>query len=185
MFSAIKESRIKGIFEITPRILSDVRGAFIKTYHKEFFQKKGLEFDLEEQYFSSSKKDVIRGMHFQLPPHAHAKLVGCITGSVLDVLVDLRKGSPTFGQYDCFELTANRHNILYIPVGLAHGFHALSDDAIMLYNVSTTYHKEVDTGIRWDSFSFDWKVENPVLSARDLSFQSLHEFKSPFVYEEK
>lgn len=182
MFSEIKESRIKDLFEITPRILSDVRGAFIKTYHKEFFKEKGLEFDFAEQYFSTSKKGVIRGMHFQLPPHAHAKLVYCITGSVLDVLVDLRKGSLTYGQYDCFKLTANRHNILYIPVGLAHGFRALSDDAIMLYNVSTTYHKEVDTGIRWDSFGFDWKIENPVLSGRDLSFHSLQEFESPFVY---
>ena len=185
MLSKINESRIKGLFEITPKILSDVRGAFIKTYHKESFEEIGLEFDLAEQYFSTSKKGVIRGMHFQLPPYAHAKLVYCITGGVLDVLVDLRKGSPTFGQYDCFELSAEKHNILYMPVGLAHGFRALSDDVIMLYNVSTTYHKEEDTGIRWDSFGFDWKVENPVLSGRDLSFQSLHEFVSPFVYEVK
>ncbi|WP_291299520.1 dTDP-4-dehydrorhamnose 3,5-epimerase [Desulfosporosinus sp. BICA1-9] len=184
MFLEMKEGKIKGLFEITPRLLTDERGAFIKTYHEDFFKEKGLEFDLAEQYFSTSKKGVIRGMHFQLPPHDHAKLVYCITGSVLDVLVDLRKGSPTFGQYDRFELTADKHNILYIPVGLAHGFCALTD-ATMLYNVSTTYHKEEDTGIRWDSFGLDWKVENPVLSGRDISFQCLHEFKSPFVYEVK
>lgn len=128
---------------------------------------------------------MIRGMHFQLPPHAHTKLIYCIKGSVLDVLVALRKGSPTYGQYDCFELTAYMHNILYIPVGLAHGFLTLSNEATMFYNVSTTYHKEVDTGIRWDSFGYNWDIKNPMLSDRDLSFPILQEFESPFVFEVK
>jgi dTDP-4-dehydrorhamnose 3,5-epimerase len=180
MFSEVKE-----LFEFVPQIMFDTRGDFIKTYHTDYFDEAGLNFEIAEQYFSISKINVIRGMHFQLPPHAHSKMIFCLSGIILDVLLDLRVGSPTYGKYECFELTAKKHNILYIPIGLAHGFCALTEGALMVYNVSTTYHNEFDTGVRWDSFGYDWEIDNPVISARDLSFQPFEKLESPFKYEEK
>jgi len=182
IFLHTADSKIKDLFEFTPNILSDERGEFVKTYNEEAFYKAGLKFNIAEQYFSISKKNTIRGMHFQLPPYEHSKLVYCIEGEVLDVVVDLRKGSPTYGKFDCFNLTAVKRNILYIPVGLAHGFSTLSDHATMVYNVSTTYHKEVDAGIHINSFGYDWKIDNPILSERDKSFIPLSDFDSPFIY---
>lgn len=182
MFSGLYPGKISGAFEIVPVVLPDRRGAFVKTFHEGEYRRAGIDFTLAEQYFSVSKKNVIRGMHFHVPPHAHAKLVYCISGAVIDVIVDLRKGSPTYGECASYELTADRYNMLYIPVGLAHGFRALTDDTVMVYNVSTTYDRESDMGIRWDSIGFDWRIDNPIMSDRDRSFPPLQKFNSPFVY---
>jgi len=158
----------------------DVRGSFVKTFHDTILGDNGIRFRLKESYFSFSKKDVIRGMHFQLPPHQHAKIVFCPHGAILDVLVDLRKNAPTYGQYHAQELSAANHKGYYIPEGFAHGFKALTDDAMTYYLVSSEYSKEHDTGIRFDSFGFDWKTDNPIISERDLSFPGLKDFVSPF-----
>lgn len=159
---------------------ADDRGVFIKTFHDTTLQEAGIHFTLKESYFSLSHKDVIRGMHFQLPPHQHAKIVFCPKGAILDVIVDLRKHSATYGQYFAQELSEQNHLAYYIPEGFAHGFKALTDDAMTYYLVSSEYHKESDTGIRWDSFGFDWNVASPVISARDQSFVALQDFSSPF-----
>lgn len=158
----------------------DARGSFIKTFHATTLLDKNIEFVLRESYFSLSKKDVIRGMHFQLPPHHHSKIVFCPQGAILDVIVDLRKGSATYGLYYAQELSAANHKAYYIPEGFAHGFKSLTDDAITYYLVSSEYSQQHDTGIRYDSIGFDWGVADPIISARDLSFPSLQDFESPF-----
>jgi len=158
----------------------DDRGSFVKTFHETTLAQYGISFDLKESYFSLSKKDVIRGMHFQTPPHQHAKVVFCPQGAILDVIVDLRKGSATYGHYFAQELSAENHKAYYIPEGFAHGFKSLTDDAITYYLVSSEYSKEHDTGILYNSFGFDWGVASPVISERDMSFPALAEFDSPF-----
>lgn len=158
----------------------DDRGSFVKTFHETTLAEHGIQFQLKESYFSLSKKDVIRGMHFQTPPHQHAKIVFCPQGAILDVIVDLRKASPTYGQYYAQELSAANHKAYYIPEGFAHGFKSLTDDAITYYLVSSEYSKEHDTGILYNTFGFDWGIEHPIISERDLSFEMLQNFNSQF-----
>jgi dTDP-4-dehydrorhamnose 3,5-epimerase len=159
---------------------ADVRGTFVKAFHETAFAAVGIHFTLRESYFSFSRKDVIRGMHFQLPPHQHSKVVFCPQGAILDVIVDLRRNSPTYGQYYAAELSAENHKACFIPEGFAHGFKALTENAMTYYLVSSEYNGPHDTGIRYDSIGIDWAVKEPVLSARDLSFGGLSDFQSPF-----
>jgi dTDP-4-dehydrorhamnose 3,5-epimerase len=173
---------LQDAFIIDLPAFTDARGVFVKTFHDTSLQQAGINFTLKESYFSTSKKDVIRGMHFQTPPHHHAKIVFCPFGVILDVIVDLRKGSPTYGQHFAQELSAANHLAYYIPEGFAHGFKSLSEDAITYYLVSSEYSKEHDTGLHYDSIGFDWGVANPIISERDLSFPSLQDFDSPFIY---
>ncbi len=177
------------IFESTPlkdaQIItlpapSDHRGLFVKTFHDTTLKAAGIDFELKESYFSISKKDVIRGMHFQTPPYQHAKIVFCPQGAILDVIVDLRKNSATYGQYFAQELSQANHKAFYIPQGFAHGFRSLTDDAITYYLVTSEYERTCDTGIRYDSIGLDWGVEHPVISDRDLSFSRLQDFITPF-----
>ncbi len=165
---------------ITLPAFPDERGIFVKPFHDTTLREAGIHFLLKESYYSLSRKDVIRGMHFQLPPHQHAKIVFCPKGAILDVIVDLRKDSPTFGQFHAEELSEANHRAYYIPEGFAHGFKALSDDAMTFYLVSSEYHRESDTGIRWDSFGFDWNSAEAIISERDRSFPALKDFQSPF-----
>jgi dTDP-4-dehydrorhamnose 3,5-epimerase/CDP-3, 6-dideoxy-D-glycero-D-glycero-4-hexulose-5-epimerase len=165
---------------ITLPAFLDARGSFVKTFHDISLKENGIDFKLKESYFSYSKKDVIRGMHFQLPPHQHAKIVFCPYGTILDVILDLRKDSPTYKQYFSQELSQQNHKAFYIPEGFAHGFKALTDDAMTYYLVSSEYYKESDTGVRYDSFGFDWDVTYPIISERDMSFTPLEHFLSPF-----
>jgi dTDP-4-dehydrorhamnose 3,5-epimerase len=177
----LKAIQIAGCYEIQPHVFSDDRGKFIKTYHEEVFRQNQLNTVWNEEYYSISHNNVIRGMHFQLPPHDHEKLVYCVSGSVLDVVVDLRKESPTFRQHVKVNLSAQTHNMLYIPKGCAHGFKALEDNTAMLYKVATVYNPSADCGILWDSCSIDWQLESdPIISSRDQSFTKLGDFNSPF-----
>jgi dTDP-4-dehydrorhamnose 3,5-epimerase len=121
-------------------------------------------------------------MHFQAPPSDHVKLVYCVHGEVMDVVLDLRKGSPTYGQAESIRLSAERGNYLYIPKGIAHGFCATSDVATLVYKVSTVHDPLNDTGVLWNSFGFSWPTPEPVISARDYSFKTLSAFDSPFFY---
>lgn len=162
----------------------DARGSFVKTFHDTMLKGAGIDFTLRESYFSLSKKDVVRGMHFQLPPHQHAKIVFCPQGAIMDVIVDLRKGSPTYGQHYAQELSAANHKAYYIPEGFAHGFKALTDDAITYYLVSSEYSQPHDTGIRYDTIGYDWGLDSPVISGRDLSFPSMEAFDSPFRFHQ-
>jgi dTDP-4-dehydrorhamnose 3,5-epimerase len=175
------ESRIPGCFEIRPKIFCDDRGTFVKTLHAPSFAKEGLETEFPETFYSISKRGVIRGLHFQTPPHDHAKLVYCCSGRILDVVVDLRVGSPTYQQHQTFELNSETPSLVYVPRGLAHGFLALSENATVMYAVSTVHAPDSDGGILWDSIGFNWPVEgNPTVSPRDQAFPRMTDFKSPF-----
>lgn len=179
----LRPSQIAGCVELQPRVFEDARGRFVKVHHEQAFSRLGLEKAFAEQYYSISRKNVLRGMHFQLPPMDHAKMVYCVQGEVLDAVIDLRVGSPSYGQHALFELSAEKASSIYIPKGLAHGFLSLTDDAIMVYNVTTTYSAEHDTGILWNSAGIPWPVDAPIMSERDKSFGELGGFASPFCYE--
>ena len=167
----LKSCKLSGCFEILPKKFDDARGRFVKVFHVQTFTKLGLETNFAEEYYSVSHKNVIRGMHFQLPPMDHVKIVYC---------VDLRVGSPTYGQHVVFELCASKANSIYIPKGMAHGFFARSDEAIMVYKVSSVYSPEHDAGILWNSVGIPWPRMAPLLSARDKRFPSIENFNSPF-----
>lgn len=178
--SVWRSSPLKDVRVFIPEVSGDSRGEFVKTFHEEVFGDEGIHFDLREEFYSVSKKDVIRGMHFQTPPHAHSKLVICLAGGILDVLLDLRAGLPTYGQVWTVELTSENRNVLYIPEGIAHGFLSLSDHALVHYKTTAVYSPDHDTGVRWDSIDFTWPVKAPVLSLRDSDFIRFQEFVSPF-----
>ncbi len=172
--------------EILPRTwlvnltrIEDFRGAFIKTVSQSLLKTLRVEFDLQEEYCSISKKNVIRGMHFQLPPYDHIKMVYCLTGAVLDVLLDLRLG-PGYGKFYSIELNENSPKLLIIPKGIAHGFKSLEDNSVMVYKTSSEYAPEYDAGILWNSFGFDWGLSDPILSQRDHLHPHLDRFRSPF-----
>jgi dTDP-4-dehydrorhamnose 3,5-epimerase len=161
-------------------LFGDRRGTFIKTYHEEAWHEAGISFTIKEEYYSISRQGVLRGMHFQSPPEDHTKIVYCPSGRVLDVLLDLRRSSPTFGQAAVMELSAENRLILIIPNGIAHGFLSREESSIMVYKTSTVHSPAHDAGIRWDSFGFDWGCDAPVLSERDAAFPALADFASPF-----
>jgi dTDP-4-dehydrorhamnose 3,5-epimerase/CDP-3, 6-dideoxy-D-glycero-D-glycero-4-hexulose-5-epimerase len=179
MFRVIDEPMV-GLKLLEPCIFEDTRGLFIKSYHSRLWSELGIKFSLEEEFYSISKKDVIRGMHFQLPPYAHDKVVYCISGEVLDVVLDMRKDSNTYGQSFALSLSAANRQILYIPRGFAHGFLSLSEASCMVYKTNTIYVPEFDAGICWDSFGFEWPVLNPIVSDRDAEFPRNTNFTSPF-----
>ena len=136
-----------------------------------------------EQYYSVSHSGVLRGLHFQLPPSDHDKLVYCTAGAAFDVALDLRLGSPEFGRHIGLTLSAEAHNLLYLPRGFAHGFCVTEGPATMVYNTTTPYAPEHDTGILWNSAGIDWPVDTPLVSTRDRNFPALDEFESPFGFE--
>lgn len=175
---------IAGCFQLQPNVLHDPRGSFVKVFHQDLFREHGLATDYAEEYYSHSRRGVVRGLHFQTPPMDHAKLVYCPQGAVLDAAVDLRRGSPTYGQHITLELSGENGHMLYLPAGLAHGFCALSEQALMVYKVTTTYAPQHDGGILWNSAGIAWPTDQPVLSARDQQFPALADFESPFVYRE-
>ncbi len=179
------DTAIPGVKLITLAPINDDRGWFLKTFHAPTFAAAGLETSFPESFVSLSKRDVIRGMHFQTPPHDHAKIVRCVSGTVLDVALDIRAGSTTFGHYATFKLDGAHPEAVYMPSGIAHGFLTTSDEAVLEYHTSTPHHPASDSGIRWDSFDFDWRAAGasaaPLLSPRDRAFPALADFDSPFI----
>ena len=176
----LRKTSIPGCFEIFPKVLQDERGFFVKTFHEGLFAENGLATHFAEEYYTFSRRNVLRGLHFQLPPHDHAKLVYCIAGEVLDAVVDLRVGSPVYGRFETFTLSAEKSNMIYIPSGLAHGFYVAGSHALLVYHVTTAYSPEHDAGIHWNSAGIPWPGGAPILSKRDSAFLPLNEFKSPF-----
>lgn len=178
----INKTKIPGCYQINPFVFRDERGSFVKTFHAEIFKEYQLDTNFAEEYYSVSHHNVLRGLHFQLPPREHTKMVYCVQGKVIDAVVDLRVGSPTYGKFETFELSAEKANIIYIPPGLAHGFYVTSETAIIVYKVSTVYAPEQDTGILWNSVDIPWQTEEPILSHRDSNFVAFADFDSPFEY---
>lgn len=172
---------IQGLHVIGYNRFVDHRGEFVKTIHRESFEQAGVEWRFTESYFSVSAKDVIRGMHFQLPPADHDKLVYVIAGSITDVVLDIRRRSPTYGQYFATTLSADNRKAVYIPKGLAHGFVSLEPQSIVEYHTTTSQHKGYEGGILWNSFGYAWPVEEPILSERDQAFIPFTQEPSFFV----
>ena len=171
---------IDGVFLLENFQAEDERGFFVKTFHEEMFQSKGLQAHFKESYYSVSVKNVIRGMHFQIPPHDHEKVVYVTDGEIMDVILDIRKNSSTYGRFVAVTLM-EKSNSIYIPKGCAHGFLTISERATVVYNVATIYQPTADAGIRWDSFGYKWEgVTDPIISPRDRAFVTLSEFNSPF-----
>lgn len=179
----LHETPLSGCFEVQPTVRGDERGAFIKTFQSSVFAEAGLETSYPEHFFSHSRKNVVRGLHFQLPPKDQHKYVFCTWGEVFDVAIDLRKGSPTYGRHHVFHLSAQKWNAAYIPKGFAHGFAVLSAEAVMGYFVSEEFVPDLDSGIRWDSLDIDWPVSSPILSAKDASLVAFEDWITPWSFE--
>ena len=176
----IEDTFINGLKIIHLEKFLDERGSFLKVFNSEVYQKFSLDTDYKESYFSVSTKNVVRGMHFQIPPFEHTKLVFCNHGKILDVVLDLRKNSATFEEYLTIQLDAKRPKLLYIPKGCAHGFRSLTDGSIVTYFQTSVYRELYDMGIKYNSFGMDWGTQDPIVSKRDNSFVGLDRFKSPF-----
>lgn len=165
-----QKTKLKGVYIIEPEPLTDERGYFSRIFCKNEFLKNGIEFSITQINRSfTKKKGVIRGMHFQHPPMAEAKVIQCTKGAVYDVAVDLRKGSPTFGHWISVELTAENKKMLFIPEGLAHGCQTLTDESEVLYFMSEFYEPKYSDGVLWNDplFGIDWPINNPMLSEKD------------------
>jgi len=165
---------------IRPRVFTDGRGVFLKTFHAPTFLAAGIDLSAGEEFYTISHRNVVRGMHFHLPPHSQARLVTCMAGRILDVVVDLRRASPAYGKVMAVELSGENRELLYIPEGFAHGFVSLEDDSLVNYVASRPYSPAHDTGIAWDSIGFAWPVTAPIMSDRDRAFPALRDFNSPF-----
>ena len=181
------KTNIEGPVIIEPKIFKDARGYFFESYNKQEFDEKVGKVDFVQDNESCSTYGVMRGLHFQRPPFAQAKLVRCVKGAVLDVAVDIRKGSPTYGQHVAVELTEDNHRQFFIPRGFAHGFAVLSDIAIFQYKCDNYYHPEADGGISIidPSIGIDWRIsiEEALLSDKDRKHPLLRDFESPFIFE--
>lgn len=177
-----QSTALEGCFKITPNIFEDPRGSFTKIYNEEEYKNLGIDCTFKEQYYSISKAGVLRGMHFQLPPMDHGKLVTCLVGQVLDVVIDLRKNSTTFKSTASFILNDTNRCCIFVPRGFAHGFYVMGQqDALLLYNTETVYSPTLDSGILWSSIDFPWPLENkPIISKKDESLLPLNLFNSPF-----
>ncbi|MFZ2150108.1 MAG: dTDP-4-dehydrorhamnose 3,5-epimerase [Minisyncoccia bacterium] len=180
----IVDTKLSGVYIIEPDTFEDDRGSLVKSFNKDFFIKNGLISSFEENYYSISNKNVIRGMHFQKNESDHAKLVYVTHGSILDVVIDLRKNSPTYGQCSSLELSKKNHKIIYMPKGCAHGFLSLEDNSCVIYLQEKARSEKNEDGIHFNSFGMDWRVANPIVSKRDQELQNLSEFDSPFMLNE-
>lgn len=172
----VRKTAIEGLIELIPRVFEDGRGYFFESYNKPLFASLGLPMEFVQDNQSFSVKGVLRGLHLQNQPHAQGKLVRVITGQVLDVAVDLRIDSPTFGQYETFLLDAELANMAYIPEGFGHGFVAL-EDSIFSYKCTSVYNKAAESGIRWNDpdLAIDWAINNPMVSDKDQELKLLRD----------
>lgn len=167
---------------IEPNVFKDNRGYFFESWNRAAFEIAGLPADYVQDNQSASAGNVLRGLHFQVPPHDQGKLVRVLKGSVLDVVVDLRRDEPTYGRHFKLTLTAGNHRMLYVPPGFAHGFLTLEDDTVFFYKCSRHYNKDAERAIRWNDpdLAIDWETEQPMLSDKDQQAMLFREFDSPF-----
>jgi dTDP-4-dehydrorhamnose 3,5-epimerase len=178
-----KKTNIHDCYEIFSELYKDNRGKFVKIFNELKFKKFNLNFTFTEQYYSISKPNVLRGFHFQVPPYDHAKLIYCISGEVLDVILDLRVGSPTYGKYHSIKLSEKKANIIYIGKGIAHAFTTYKKTSTLIYNLTSVYNPKHDKGVLWNSVGFKWPNPKPIISKRDRSLIRFKDFKSPFTFK--
>lgn len=183
------KTAIEGVYVIEPKVFGDARGYFFESFSEREFKEKVGDIHFVQDNESMSKFGVMRGLHFQRPPYAQSKLVRCVKGEVIDVAVDIRKGSPTYGQHVAVRLTEENHRQFFIPQGFAHGFAVLSESAVFQYKCDNFYHPEADGGISIldDSLGIDWglKMEEALLSEKDTKHPKLAEFDTPFVWNQE
>lgn len=178
----VSQTKLVDCFEIFPEAFTDHRGTFVKPFHYDSFHEYDLTTNFKEHYYSISSQGVLRGLHFQTPPKGHGKLVYCLKGEIIDVVVDLRVGSPNYSQYEILQLNEQKKNMIYIPEGMAHGFYVTSKEAIVVCHLSSTFSPDYDGGIRWDSLDIPWPNKQPILSEKDKMLPKFEEFISPFQY---
>ena len=180
----VLKTAIDGVVIIEPRIFKDARGYFFESYSKKEFDEKVRTVEFVQDYESMSTRGVMRGLHFQRPPYTQSKLVRCVKGRVLDVAVDIREGSPTYGKHVAVELSEDNHRQFFVPRGFAHGFAVLSDVAVFQYKCDNYYHPEADGGISIAdaSLGIDWMLDpnEALLSEKDTRHPLLADFESPF-----
>ena len=176
---------IPHLYEIEPLVFGDHRGYFFESYSDEAFVKEGIQVEFKQDNESFSNAGVLRGLHYQHPPMAQGKLVRVQCGSVLDVAVDLRKGSPTYGQHHKVVLSGENKKMMWIPVGFAHGFLTLEDHTVFLYKCTNTYSPEDEGILYWNDqdLGIDWSISNPQLSTKDMEGPSFKDFETPFSYD--
>ncbi len=179
------KTKFDGVFLIKPQVFGDSRGFFLESYSKKKFEEAGIAADfVQDNHSRSAEKGVLRGLHFQKPPFAQAKLVWTIKGKILDAVVDLRKDSDTFGQWEGFELSAENFLMLFVPRGFAHGFCVLEEGTEVMYKTDNYYAPEHDSGLLWNdqTLKIDWPVKEPILSEKDQKQQVFEEFikNNPF-----
>ena len=182
------KTAIDGVVIIEPKVFKDQRGYFFESFSQREFEAKVRKINFVQDNESMSSYGVMRGLHFQRPPYTQSKLVRCVKGKVLDVAVDIRKGSPTFGQHVAVELSEDNHRQFFVPRGFAHGFAVLSDTAVFQYKCDNFYAPQADGGIsiKDDSLRIDWKIptDMAILSEKDTLHSCLKDFDSPFSYDE-
>ena len=175
-----------GLFIIEPTVFKDSRGYFFESYNENNFKEEGIDIKFVQDNQSKSSYGVIRGLHYQLAPHAQTKLIRVLSGSILDIVVDIRKGSPTYGNTFSIELSAENNKQLFIPKGFAHGFSVLSETAEVIYKCDEFYHKESEAGIVFNdaALNIDWKIPaaSAIISDKDLLHPSILNCKNNFVF---
>ena len=178
----VQQTGFEGLYKIQPSVFEDKRGFFFESWNQKKFRDQGLDSDFVQDNQSMSAANVLRGLHFQVPPWEQGKLVQVIQGSALDVVVDLRKDQPTFGKNYKIVLTAKEKNMLWIPPGFAHGFLTLEDNTLFFYKCTQLYNKESERAIAWNDplLNIDWGKENPIVSDKDNAAMNFRDFNSPF-----
>lgn len=181
----VKETDIQGLLIIQPSVFTDDRGYFFEAYNEQHFQELGIKTSFVQDNISKSKKGVLRGLHFQNPPYAQGKMVQVLQGAVLDVAVDLRSNSPTYGKHFSLQLSEENKTLLYIPEGFAHGFVVLEDNTIFSYKCTNYYHKDSESSIFWNDkdLNIDWGINDPLISKKDQEAPAFDKFNSSFKNE--
>jgi dTDP-4-dehydrorhamnose 3,5-epimerase len=176
------ETELKGLFVLKPKVFEDERGYFYESYNQNLFKQAGINFDFVQDNQSLSQKGVLRGLHFQNPPHAQGKLVRVITGSVYDVAVDIRKDSTTYGKWFGLELNEKNKWMMFVPPGFAHGFLTLENNTIFSYKCTNFYNKASEDCLLWNDkdLNVNWNFDKPLLSAKDLEGKPFKGFLSQF-----
>lgn len=178
----ITTTPIEGLLVIQPQVFNDPRGYFYESYNKDKFISADINLEFVQDNQSLSQKGIVRGLHFQAPPFEQGKLVRVIQGAVMDVAVDIRKNSPTYGQHFSIKLTAENQTMFFIPPGFAHGFETLDDNTIFLYKCTNVYNKESEGGLLWNDndLAIKWHSQNPLISDKDQFLPTINNFVSPF-----
>ncbi|OFX80469.1 MAG: dTDP-4-dehydrorhamnose 3,5-epimerase [Bacteroidetes bacterium GWE2_29_8] len=179
----IEKTEFEGLIVLTPKVFDDNRGCFFESFNEKIVSEIIPNTLFVQDNISISKKNVIRGLHLQEPPYAQGKLVTVLKGKVIDIVVDVRKNSPTYGQYYSIELSSENKNLLYIPIGFAHGFVSLEDESVFMYKCTNFYSKESEVCINWNdpNIKINWGINNPILSEKDNNnCILLRNYNSPF-----